>query len=69
MLSLWTQRETAEFLRLTERTLERLRVAGTRPKFIRIGKIKAIRYRPADVEAWVASRLVGSTSEEADNAA
>jgi len=39
MLPLWTQRETAEFLRLTERTLERLRVAGTGPKFIRIGKI------------------------------
>jgi predicted DNA-binding transcriptional regulator AlpA len=68
MLALLTQREAAELLRVTERTLERLRVSGTGPKFIRIGKTKAIRYRPGDVEAWLASRVVASTSEESDAA-
>ena len=68
MLALLTQSEAAELLRVTERTLERLRVAGTGPKFIRIGKTKAIRYRPGDVEAWLATKLVSSTSEESDAA-
>jgi hypothetical protein len=47
---------------LSERTLERFRVSGIGPKFIRMGK--SIRYRLCDVEAWIASRVVGSTSEE-----
>jgi excisionase family DNA binding protein len=62
MLALLTQSEAAELLRLSERTLERFRVSGIGPKFVRMGK--SVRYRPADVEAWLASRVVGSTSEE-----
>jgi len=62
MLALLTQSEAAELLRISERTLERLRVSGTGPKFIRIRH--AIRYRQSDVEAWLASRVVGSTSEK-----
>jgi predicted DNA-binding transcriptional regulator AlpA len=46
------------------RTVERLRVTGTGPKFLRIRH--SVRYRPADVEAWLASRVVGSTSEAAE---
>jgi hypothetical protein len=67
MLALLTQRETAEVLRTSERHLERLRIAGTGPKFMLLGKHKSIRYRPADVEAWLASKIVGSTSEEDDD--
>lgn len=44
-------------------TLERYRVSGEGPQFAKLGK--AVRYRPADLDAWVASRLVRSTSEEA----
>jgi excisionase family DNA binding protein len=69
MLALLTQREAAELLRTSERHLERLRIAGTGPKFLRLGKHKSIRYRPTDVEAWLASKIVGSTSEEANDAA
>jgi len=65
MQSLLTQSECAELLRLSERTLERLRVTGAGPKFLRIRH--SIRYRPADVEQWAASRVVGSTSEEIGN--
>ena len=62
---LLTQREAALALRLSERTLERWRVQGTGPRFVRLNH--SIRYRPADVELWLASRIVGSTSEEIDN--
>jgi excisionase family DNA binding protein len=65
MLALLTQSEAAELLRLSQRTLERLRISGTGPKFVRIGKTKAVRYRPTDVEDWLAAKLVSSTSEEA----
>jgi predicted DNA-binding transcriptional regulator AlpA len=66
MQPLLTQRQCAEMLALSERTLERLRVTGAGPKFLRIRH--SVRYRPADVEAWLASRIVGSTSEEKANA-
>ena len=62
MQRLYTQAEAAELLCLSERTLERLRVAGTGPRFVRIGKY--IRYQPSALEAFVASRVVGSTSED-----
>jgi excisionase family DNA binding protein len=61
MQRLYTQAEAAELLCLSERTLERLRVAGTGPRFVRIGK--SIRYQPSALEAYVASRVVSSTSE------
>jgi excisionase family DNA binding protein len=62
MLAMLTQSECAEHLRLSERTLERLRTSGGGPKFVRMGR--SVRYRLSDVEAWIASRVVGSTSEE-----
>jgi predicted DNA-binding transcriptional regulator AlpA len=62
MQPLLTQRQCAEMLALSERTLERLRVTGAGPKFLRIRH--SVRYRPADVEQWLASRIVRSTSEE-----
>ena len=37
-MSLLTQREAATLLHLSERTLERFRVSGTGPKFIRLGR-------------------------------
>ena len=61
MQPLLTQRQAAEMLALSERTLERFRVSGMGPKFVRLGH--SIRYRLSDVEAWIASRTVGSTSQ------
>ena len=60
-MTLLTQREAAALLRLSERTLERMRVSGLGPKFIRLGR--SIRYRLTDIEADIASRVVSSTSE------
>jgi excisionase family DNA binding protein len=61
MQPLLTQDEAAELLKLSVRTIERLRVSGTGPKFVCLGR--SIRYRLTDIEAFIASRIVGSTSE------
>jgi predicted DNA-binding transcriptional regulator AlpA len=63
MVTLLTQREAATALRLSERSMERLRVSGLGPKFVRVAG-RSVRYRAADVEAWIAARVVGSTSEQ-----
>jgi predicted DNA-binding transcriptional regulator AlpA len=62
-MTLLNGREAALALRLSERTLERLRVSGLGPRFIKLGK--AIRYREADLEAWITAHMRGSTSEAA----
>jgi predicted DNA-binding transcriptional regulator AlpA len=62
MSALLMQREAAALLRLSERTLERLRVSGDGPRYVKYGR--RIAYRTADVEAWVASHLFTSTSEQ-----
>jgi predicted DNA-binding transcriptional regulator AlpA len=67
MQPLLTQRQASALLCLSERTLERLRVAGTGPRFVRAGR--SVRYREGDLEAWIASRVVGSTSEAASGRA
>jgi excisionase family DNA binding protein len=61
VLRLLTQREAAELLRLSERTLERWRVSGSGPAFTKLGK--RVLYREPDLLEWVASHVVNSTSE------
>jgi predicted DNA-binding transcriptional regulator AlpA len=61
VMTLLTQREAATLLQLSERTLERFRVSGTGPKFVRLGR--SVRYSLSEIEAFIASRTVGSTSE------
>jgi len=60
---LLTPRETAKHLRTTERTLERRRIAGDGPPFLKIGGL--IRYPLGELETWLADRLQHSTSETA----
>jgi hypothetical protein len=62
MQPLLTQDEAAELLKLSVRTMERLRCRGGGPKFLKI--MHSVRYRPEDVQSWLVSRIVGSTSEE-----
>ena len=64
MRPLWTSRETAAHLRVSERDLARKRRNGTGPKYVRVGIDKAVRYDPPDVEEWLATQKVSSTSEE-----
>ena len=60
-MDLLTQHQAAEIIRLSERTLERHRLTGTRPKFVRLGR--RVFYRHSDLEAWVAGCTCSSTSE------
>lgn len=63
MDALFNTSEVATRLGVAEVTLRKWRIYGTGPRFIRCGT--NIRYRNSDIESWVSSRTVGSTSEAA----
>lgn len=50
-------------LGVTTKTLERWRMTGDGPPFLRISR-KVIRYSKADVEAFLAHRIATSTASE-----
>ena len=60
---LLTTPEAADYVRLGKPTLERFRLSGDGPQFAKLGG--AVRYRKADLDNWIASRLVNSTSAAA----
>jgi excisionase family DNA binding protein len=53
--------EAADYLRLSTRTLERLRCSGLGPKYVKLGR--SIRYQRDALDEWIAGRVVRSTSE------
>ncbi|MCH8859089.1 MAG: helix-turn-helix domain-containing protein [Proteobacteria bacterium] len=62
--SLLDERQAAEYLgNLSVRTLQRKRMDGDGPVFVKLGKL--IRYRPSDLDSYVAANVRGSTSEAA----
>lgn len=56
--------QAASYTGLAEKTLEGLRCRGGGPRFVRYGR-KAVRYLVSDLDVWINSRVVGSTSEMA----
>lgn len=54
------EKEAARFLRLSPRTLQRHRVAGTGPSFIRLGG--RVLYVRSDLLAWIERNRRQSTS-------
>lgn len=54
--------EAAAYLGLSKSSLEKMRLYGVGPVFVRLAG-RSIRYRPADLDAWVNASLKGSTSE------
>jgi excisionase family DNA binding protein len=58
---LWTSRETAAALSISERTLWKLTNAGDIP-CVRIGR--AVRYDPADVSRWIERQKNATLSPE-----
>jgi predicted DNA-binding transcriptional regulator AlpA len=54
--------QAAERCSLSPRTLEKHRVAGGGPHFIRLGS--AVRYRLEDLDAWIAANRRRSTSDD-----
>jgi predicted DNA-binding transcriptional regulator AlpA len=53
--------EAAAWLGLAKSTLEKARVTGAGPMFLKLGR--AVRYRREDLESWALARKVVSTSE------
>jgi hypothetical protein len=51
----------ARYVGLAKSTLEKLRVFGGGPPFIKARRL--VRYRPDDLDVWLGERVVGSTSE------
>ena len=51
----------ARFLGVSETTLPRWRWAGTGPAYLKVGR--SIRYRRADLEQWLAGRLVATRDQ------
>jgi excisionase family DNA binding protein len=53
--------ESAKQTGLSIRTFERMRSSGMGPRFVKVGR--AVRYRESDLEEWLTSQTVRSTSE------
>lgn len=53
--------ETANYLDVSEPTVNRWRGTGDGPPYVKIGS--RVRYRRADLDAWLSERIVKSTSE------
>jgi excisionase family DNA binding protein len=56
-----TPKEAADYVRSSPSTLAKRRITGQLPNFSRIGK--AIRYRRADLDAWMNGNVRKSTSD------
>jgi len=54
-------REAADYVRLGKPTMERFRISGEGPVFVKLGG--AVRYRKADLDSWIETRRVRSTSD------
>jgi hypothetical protein len=61
MTPLVTEEDAAILLNVSTRTLQRWRVTGLGPKFVKAGH--SVRYSEQSLSAWVASHTVGSTSQ------
>ncbi len=55
-----TTPEAASYLQLSVTYLNKMRVSGTGPVFVKLGR--SVRYRQADLETWIAARCFASTS-------
>jgi predicted DNA-binding transcriptional regulator AlpA len=67
MQGLIKESETADFLKMSVRTIQGMRLRGGGPKFVRISH-RAIRYRRVDLIAWIEAKLRLSTSDMGGNA-
>jgi predicted DNA-binding transcriptional regulator AlpA len=55
--------EAARYMALSESTLTKMRLTGDGPPFVKVGP-RAIAYRKADLNAYIAARVCRSTSDE-----
>ena len=64
-LTFLTSVEAADLLRVSRRTLERMRIEGTGPRYLKVGPGKRSRviYRQSDIMTWLDRQSFASTSE------
>jgi len=62
---LLTEAEAAAYLSYRPRTLASWRHKGRGPKFVAVSKT-SVRYRKSHLDAWIASKVRRSTSDEGD---
>ena len=65
--SFLTEHEAAELLRISPRTLQRWRLTGDGPVFVRAGR--RVLYQPTELEAFLEVSKARSTSEYGNEAA
>jgi len=61
METLLTTEQAAWLLRISRKTLERMRVEGRGPRFVKLGR--CVRYRQRDLLTWITTNTHQSTSE------
>jgi excisionase family DNA binding protein len=54
----------AQYTGLGRSTIEKLRVYGGGPRYLKLGR--SVRYRAEDLDAWLADRVVQSTSDASE---
>jgi predicted DNA-binding transcriptional regulator AlpA len=54
--------EAADYVALTVSTLSKMRLRGDGPPFLKLGP-RAVAYRRADIDAWLATRVRRATSD------
>jgi hypothetical protein len=59
--TLWTTEEVSAVLCISTSSLTKWRLVGRGPRFVRVGS--RVRYRPADVAAFIEAGTRSSTSE------
>lgn len=62
MSSLLTEQEVAQQLNVSLAALRRWRLEGRGPRFIKVSAL--VRYRPDELEQWLASRPAGGTTDQ-----
>ena len=58
-----SEEEVSHRYKISQRTLQRWRVTGDGPRFVRVG-LRRIGYQEADCEAWAEARTFASRAEE-----
>lgn len=58
---LFTEKDAAEFLQTTPRTLQAWRIRGGGPRFVKCSRL--VRYREEDLNLWLDQQARSSTSD------
>jgi hypothetical protein len=62
MLDLLTENDVSKRLNVSVASLRRWRLQGPRPAFLKVGCL--LRYRPEDLDSWIANLPVGGYAGE-----